>query len=154
MRTPGTGLAALALAAGVLTGCASGSSAYCDELESNAEFFQGLDSGDVDPSEFGQVFDRFGELAEQAPEEVAGDWEVLDSALQRFEDGLDEAGLDPADLEGLGSGQLPEGVDPQALQELATTAQELDTEEFSEAGDNIEAHAEEECGVDLGGSGS
>ena len=49
----------------------------------------------------------------------------------------------------LQSGQIPDGVDMTALQSLMTEIQALDTEEFQAAGDNINKHAKDECGVDL-----
>ena len=49
----------------------------------------------------------------------------------------------------LQSGQIPDGVDMTALQSLMTEIKALDTEEFQAAGDNINKHAKDECGVDL-----
>ena len=49
----------------------------------------------------------------------------------------------------LQNGQIPDGVDMPALQELTTELQELDTDEFQAASDNINKHAKDECGVDL-----
>jgi hypothetical protein len=166
MRTL-TSIAALTLAAGVLAGCGGDDSssgggsaeaesdpgAYCEQLETDSEFFASLGSGGVAPDQFGQLFERFGALAEQAPDEVRADWEVIDGAFDDLEQGLAEAGIEPSDLEGMAGGRLPEDVDPQALQEVARSAQSLNTADFEEAGDNISTHAQEECGIELGGSG-
>ena len=51
----------------------------------------------------------------------------------------------------LQTGEIPDGVDMTALQSLMTEIQALDTKEFQEAGDNINKHAKDECGVDLAG---
>jgi hypothetical protein len=49
----------------------------------------------------------------------------------------------------LQNGQIPEGVDMAALQSLMAEIEALDTQDFQEAGDNINKHAKDECGVDL-----
>lgn len=154
-----TGIAGLALAAGTLVGCGGDAEtdAYCDRLEQDAQFFEELDSGEVDPAQFGEIFERFGALAEQAPEEVEADWAVIDEGFTTLEQAFEEAGLTPEDLGALSQGQLPEGVDPEQLQEavagLEEAASGLESEDFEQAGDNIQAHAEEECGIELGDSG-
>ena len=88
------GLAGLALAAGTLVGCGGDSEteAYCDRLERDAEFFEQLDTGDVEPAEFSQIFERFGALAEQAPPEVEEDWAVIDEGFTTLEEAFAEAG--------------------------------------------------------------
>jgi len=49
----------------------------------------------------------------------------------------------------LQNGQIPDGVDMTALQEVMTQLQAIDTEEFQAASDRINKHAKDECGVDL-----
>jgi len=140
-------LAATAFAASLLSGCGGGTDSYCDTLESTQKDFE--DFGSSDFSNFDEFTERVEELADEAPDEVKDDWKVLAEAFQAFIDALDEAGLEPADLEGLASGEIPEGVDMEALTEAMTEAQALGSEEFEEATANIEKHAKDECNIDL-----
>ena len=89
-------------------------------------------------------------LADEAPDEIEDDWETLVKGVDKLVDALEEAaGLDDDDMATLQSGQIPDGVDMAALQGLMTEIQALDTEEFQKAGDDINKHAKDECGVDL-----
>jgi hypothetical protein len=142
-------LAATAFAASLLSGCGGGGStdSYCDSLEKTQKDFDDFESADF--SNFDDFTDRVEELADEAPDEVKDDWKVLSDAFKAFVEALDKAGLDPADLEGLGTGELPEGVDMEALTEAMTEAQALGSEEVEKATENIEKHAKDECNIDL-----
>ncbi|NYG55968.1 hypothetical protein [Nocardioides perillae] len=160
--------ASAVLLAGVLAGCGGddgGSSAegsggsgggatddYCAALEQAKEDIDALEQGDV--AQFEQTFQVIGELAEQAPDEVAADWRVLDETLTGLETSLADAGLELADLEQLSAGEVPEGVDMAKLQQLATEMQSFSSAEVEEAGDAISEHAQSECGIDLDDSGA
>jgi hypothetical protein len=140
-------LAATAFAASLLSGCGGGTDSYCDTLESTQKNFEDFESSDF--SNFDEFTDKVEELADEAPDEVKDDWKVLADAFKAFVDALEKAGLEPADLEGLASGELPEGVDMEALTEAMSEAQALGGEEFQEATENIEKHAKDECDIDL-----
>lgn len=147
-------LAATAFAASLLSGCGGdgggGTDSYCDSLEATQKDFEDFESSDF--SNFDDFTDRVEELADDAPDEVKEDWKVLADAFKAFVDALDEAGLEPADLEGLASGEIPEGVDMEALTEAMTEAQALGSEEVEKATENIEKHAKDECDIDLSSS--
>ena len=118
-----------------------------DTLEDTEKDFDDFEAADF--SNFDEFTDRVEDLADDAPDEVKDDWEVLADAFDGFVDALDEAGLKPADLEGLASGDIPEDVDMEALTEAMTEAQALGGEEFQKATENIEKHAKDECNIDL-----
>ncbi len=144
-------LAATAFTASLLSGCGGGGTdEYCDTLESTQKNFDDFESADF--SNFEEFTDRVDELADNAPDEVKDDWKVLADAFNAFVDALDKAGLNPSDLEGLASGELPEGVDMEALTEAMSEAQALGGEEFEKATDAIEKHAKDECNIDLSDS--
>jgi len=146
-----TMLAAAVLGASLLTGCGGGGTdAYCDTLEDTQKDFDDFEASDF--SNFDEFTDRVDELAEDAPDEVKDDWKVLSEAFNAFVEALDKAGLEPADLEGLASGELPEDVDMAALQEAMTEAQALSSEKFTKATESIEKHAKDECDIDLSDS--
>jgi hypothetical protein len=131
---------------------AASASDYCDALQEAKSEIDALEGGDV--AQFEAVFETISDLAEQAPEEVAAEWQTLDATLTGLQDALAEAGLEFADLEALSSGQTPEGVTPQQLQKLAQRFQSFNSPDVNQAGETITQHAEDECGIDLDGSGT
>lgn len=140
-------LAVTAFTASLLSGCGGGSDSYCDTLESTQKDFENFETADF--SNFDEFTDRVEELADDAPDEVKDDWKVLADAFKQFVDALDAAGLEPADLEGLASGDVPEGVDMEALQEAMTEVQALGSDAVAEATKNIEKHAKDECNIEF-----
>ena len=151
MKRMTTMLAATVLGASLLTGCSGdGTDAYCDTLKSTQKDFDDFEAADF--SNFDEFTDRVEELADDAPDEVKDDWKVLADAFNGFVDALDDAGLEPADLEGLSNGEMPEGVDMEQLQEAMSKAQDLGGKDFEKATDAIEKHAKDECNIDLSAS--
>ena len=151
MKRISSTLAATVLGASLLTGCGGGGTdAYCDSLENTQKDFDDFEAADF--SNFDEFTDRVDELADDAPDEVKDDWKVLADAFKAFVEALDKAGLEPSDLEGLASGEIPEGVDMEALTEAMTEAQALGGEKFEKATAAIEKHAKDECNIDLSAS--
>ena len=142
--------AGLLTASLTLTGCGGGgdTEAYCDTLSGAKEDIDGLEAGD--PGAFSTAFEAFDKLSEQAPDEVADDWKTMQEGVQQIEQAFEDAGLALDDLDEVMSGNVPEGVDMAKLQELGTTLEELDSDEFQDASDAISKHAEEECDITLG----
>lgn len=155
MRKFTVSTAGLALGVALLAGCGDdggGSAAggdYCDQLKDAKAEFDSFESSEPDFSKMDEAFDTMKQLGDDAPEEVADDWKVVDSGITTMTDALDDAGITFEDLGGLSSGEMPEGVDMEKLQELGPKLQELNSEEFQTATDNIEKHAKDECDVDL-----
>lgn len=147
--------AATVMMAGALTACGGGSGstdAYCDDLKAAQDNFSELSGGDAGAADLEKVFDMVDDFADDAPSDVRPDWQKLDEAVDKVEDALEDAGLKLSDLEGLTSGQVPEGVDMAKLQKVATEIQNMSTEDFQAAADNIEKHAKKECDIDLSAS--
>jgi hypothetical protein len=78
--------------------------------------------------------DAFDELADQVPEEIRDDYEVLAANFRELAEALEDVNLS--------SGATPSAEDLAKLQEVS---QSLDTPEVREAAENIEAWAEENC---------
>ena len=147
---------ALALAATGLTACGGSDSStsasagdYCSELRADKSFFTSLNGSNPDLSQLDEVFQRMHSLADDAPDEVASDWQTLDDALTTIEKGLADAGLTPSDLASLQNGQVPPGADPSKLAALAQKMQALGSSDVSEAAQRIATNAKDKCGVDL-----
>lgn len=141
-------VAAVITSAGVLTGC-GGSDDYCDSLEETVEEFEAVDEGETQDLE--ESVEAFRDLGDEAPSEVEEEWETLIGAFDEAESALEDAGVSFSDLDEIEGGQMPEGVDEAELMEAFASFEELSSEEYTEANDAIEEHAESECGVTLPG---
>lgn len=142
----GAGLLTASLA---LTGCSGNDTeAYCDTLASAKEDIDALEAGD--PGAFSTAFEAFETLAEEAPEEVADEWATMNEGVQQIEAAFAEAGLELDELGDVMSGEIPEGVDMEKLEQLGSELESLDSPEFNEASDAISEHAEQECDITLG----
>ena len=148
-----TAIAAAALGLGLLTACgddgggSAGGGDYCDDLKAAKKELDSIQGGDFGSLE--KTTDAMHDLADEAPDELKDDWETLVEGVDKIVKALKDAGLTDEDMANLQSGQIPDGVDMAALQDLMTEIQALDTEEFSKASEAINKHAKDECGVDL-----
>lgn len=129
---------------------------YCTALKAAKEDFAGLDGGGADGAAgIQKAFDTMRALSEKAPDEVATEWQTLVSGLDDFEKAVADAGLTFEQLAELPSSptpqNLPNGVTPEKLQQLTVEVQKLQDPNVSAAQDTIDANAEKECGVTLGG---
>ncbi|WP_375003326.1 hypothetical protein [Aeromicrobium sp. CTD01-1L150] len=140
-------MAGAALAAVTLTGCGGGNDAYCSDLEDAKTEFEALSEGDA--AQFDQTFSTLQGLADSAPDELSEEWAQLDESISRVQEALDNAGVTFDDLANAQSGELPEGVEPEDLQDLVAEFQEIGSQETQDASDAIVEHAKEECDVDL-----
>ncbi len=150
MKTP-LAFASAALLAATLAGCGGSDdgpdSDYCKDLQSASTQFDSLSSNDV--SQLDDAFKSFHKLAGEAPEDVKDDWTTLDKGITAVEKALKDAGLKFSDFAELQEGKMPEGVDVEELQNLATEFQKLNSTEFDKASKAIEKHAKDECKVNL-----
>ena len=147
-------VAAAALGLCLLTACgddngdkASGGGDYCGDLKSAKKDVDAIKGGDLKDIE--ETVDTMHDLADEAPSEIKDDWKVLVDGVDKLVAAIKKAGLDDDDMATLQSGQIPDGVDMTALQNLMTEIQSLDTDAFEKAGENINKHAKDKCGVDL-----
>ena len=134
--------------AGGDTGGDASSASYCDELAAAQTEFDSLSQ--ADPTQIDEAFNTLQSLGTDAPEQVAGDWDVVRAGFDRVEQALADAGLT---FEDLSNPQTLLELDQQTIQQLQQELQGLDTPQFDDALTSISEHAEQECGVDLGGSG-
>jgi hypothetical protein len=147
-------VAAAALGLCLLTACgddsgdkASGGGDYCSDLKDAKKQVDAVKGGDLKDIE--KTVDKMHDLADEAPSEIKDDWKVLVEGIDKLVAAIKKAGLDDEDMATLQSGQIPDGVDMAALQSLMKEIEALDTDEFQKAGDNINKHAKDKCGVDL-----
>jgi hypothetical protein len=120
---------------------------YCADLKTAKKEVDALKGGDF--SDLQKTTDAMEKLAGEAPDEIKDDWATLLDGFKKLVAALKKAGLSDADMATLQSGQIPDGVDMDALTGLMDEINSLTTEEFQKAGDDINKHAKDKCGVDL-----
>lgn len=156
------GPATLALAL-VLTGCGGSSdsadkgspsdskASYCDELKTAKANFSNLDVTKLNEDDYSSLVGELDKISAAAPSNVQDDWKSLSDALTQLHDLLKSAGVSFSDLQQLSAGQLPSGVDPQKLQEIAPKVQKLSSDlSANGASERISASAKTDCGIKLG----
>ena len=146
MRTSVT-LAALALSLGTLTACGGGDDAYCKELKADQAYFENFSSSSPDFDKLDEALDQIHSLAENAPEEVADDWKVLDDAFATVEKALADAGVSSPTWPRCSRARSPRAWTPAKARRARSKLQELSGAKFENAAKAIEKHAKDTCDV-------
>lgn len=147
-RTWAAGMAGVVLLT-ALSGCASQTERYCGELEDQKDALTDLAvRADRPQSEvLGETLDIWRGLREEAPGDLADEWTTLVFALEGLVEAFEEAGTTPEEFD---PRNLPPGVSAEDARTLEAAASELASQRVTEAGDGVEQHARDVCGVDLG----
>ena len=117
---------------GDLGGLASGECA--DLVESSAKLSQAFGATDPSGDNYDEVSTFFDEFAENAPEEIRADFQVLAEAWEVYAEVLPDLQVEP--------GQTP---DPEALARLQTALTSIDQQKVSAASERISAWTTENC---------
>jgi hypothetical protein len=104
-----------------------------DLIEASASLSQALGASGTD-SDLDDVSTFFEEFAEEAPDEIREDFQVLAEAYEAYAEAIE--GID------LQSGQPP---DPEALQQLQEALASIDQEEVAAASERISAWTNDNC---------
>lgn len=133
----------------LLAACSDPTESYCGELEEQQPVLRDLAERADDPGTdvFGESLGVFGTLREAAPGDVADEWDTLYFAWEGLSDAFDAAGASPRAYD---PANPPEGIDQAEQDAIADAAAELRSQRVTDAGDGIEQHARDVCGVDLG----
>jgi hypothetical protein len=75
-------------------GCADQKERYCDAVEDHRQEL-GEVLGDGGPDALMKALPIFRDLADQAPDDIRGEWRTVIDALEGLEKALEEAGVDP-----------------------------------------------------------
>lgn len=145
-------LLAGALVLSSLTGCASESEQYCDELKDKRQTLNDLAVAETPPSDaLEQTREVFEDLHDAAPADIKDEWFTLLSAYEALVEAFDDAGTNPAEYD---PEAPPEGVTDEEVQRIEDAAAKLASRRVLDAADGLEQHARDVCKVDLGlGSG-
>jgi hypothetical protein len=150
VRRTASALAVVLVVTG-LTSCSNDDS-YCAALKEDQRRLARLSADSAKPGRAGA--DALGDsvgllsrLGDQAPEDVADEWETLVGALRGLSTAIDESGAAPRDFAG---GTRPDGVTTGQYAAVRQAGEELRSTRVQQAAASIEQHAQDVCKVDLG----
>ncbi len=139
-------LVALVLVAGLATGCSGDPQAdYCQAVEEHQVALTEIAASD----DTGSLFDAlpvYDDLADEAPDDIAGEWAQVVDSLRRLEGALDEAGVDPSSYE---SDEPPADLDQDDRAAIEAAARHVGSEQTVTAMASVEQHALDVCGTPL-----
>lgn len=146
-RTPRVLAAGVALGC-LLAGCGSGAddadqarADYCETVtDRQAELSEIM--AERSPASLLEALPVLRDLADVAPRDVTGDWELLLEALTGLQDALADADVDPAAYD---AAEPPEGVSRAERRAIAEAADELLRPEVAAAFEGVQQHAKDVC---------
>lgn len=116
---------------------------YCELLATD---FGALFDDIQGPDDVDQAMSVIGEIVDEAPTEVADEWQTMAGALDQMQQALSAAAQLQQDAT---SGELSDKQLAKRTEKLMQQMQALDTPENNAAGDAVAEHASEYCGIDL-----
>lgn len=90
---------------------------------------------------------RLEKIADEAPEDLSDEWQVLLAAANGLRDAIASVGLEPGDFV---DGQPPAATSAADRQTIAAAADRLSQADVVEAANGIEQHAKDICKLQLG----
>jgi hypothetical protein len=139
-------LLALALLA-ALTGCGENSiESYCSDLrEHREEMAEMIESSS--PSALLSHLPMLHDLADEAPQDLADEWQVFVGALDDLDQAIEDAGVQPSDFE---DGKPPAGLSAAERKAIEDAATQIQSEDVVQAASGIEQQGRDVCKVNLG----
>jgi len=139
-------LLALVLVAGLVTGCSDDPQAdYCEAVEDHQVALTEIAAS----TDTGSLFDAlpvYDDLADEAPDDIAGEWSQVIEPLRGLEEALDEAGVDPSSYD---AEEPPADLDQEGRQAIEAAARRVGSEQTVAAMASVEQHALDVCGTPL-----
>lgn len=137
---------ACGLALSVGTGCSGDPQAdYCEAVEEHQVELSEIAASD----DAGSLFDAlpvYDDLAEEAPDDIAGQWGEVIGPLRALEEALDEAGVDPSSYD---AEAPPADLDQEDREDIEAAARHVGSERTVTAMAAVEQHALDVCGTPL-----
>lgn len=147
------GITGVALALLVATGgCSDQQEKYCSALQDEKQTLSSLSARADDPrsGSLAETIDVFERLRDQAPEDVADEWDTYVTAWQALESAMKRAGADESMFR---DGRKPPGMSQEKYDAISAAAADLRSTRVVSAASGIQRQALDVCKVDLGGAG-
>ena len=136
----------LLLAALALTGCSGDPQEdYCEAVTDHQEELTEVAASE-DTGALFDALDIYDDLAEQAPRDIADDWDAVIDPLRALEQVLEDHGVDPSTY---ASDEPPADLDDEGRREIEAAAREVGSEQTVTAMAAVEQHALDVCGEPL-----
>ncbi|RYC05259.1 hypothetical protein [Nocardioides zhouii] len=130
----------------VLTGCSDDPQAdYCDTVTEHQVELSEIAASEDAGALFGAL-DTYDELREQAPRDIADDWDAVIDPLRELEQVLSDHGVDPSSY---AADEPPADLDDAGRREIEAAAREVGSEQTVTAMGAVEQHALDVCGTPL-----
>jgi hypothetical protein len=134
------------LAALVAGGCSSDPQAdYCDAVRDHQEELTEI-AADGDAGAIFDALDAYDDLAEEAPRDIADDWQSVIGPLRDLQQALEDSGVDPSTYS---AEKPPADLDARARQDIEAAARKVGSEQTVTAMAAVEQHALDVCGTPL-----
>lgn len=134
---------ALLLAVALLAGGCSEDEDYCDQVRAEAPGLQR--SVAEGTSGLLAVLPTLEDLAQDAPDDIAADWDVLLGALRELRGVLEETGVEPDQVDG----ELPADLTAEERDTVEVAAAQLLSPRVRAAADRVEQQALDVCQTPL-----
>lgn len=139
-------LAALLLLLPLAVGCSGDPQAdYCDVVEEHQRELSDIAASE-DPGAIFDALDTYDDLREEAPRDIADDWDAVIDPLRRLEQVLADNGVDPSSY---AADQPPADLDDEGREAVEAAARDVGSEQTVTAMAAVEQHALDVCGTPL-----
>jgi hypothetical protein len=133
------------LAGSLLTGCASDQEEYCDAVKDHQDELtevvaEGGQTGLLD------ALPVYRELQDQAPSDITDEWQQVVRSVEKLQQALDDAGVDPATYD---PKKPPQGVSDDDVAAIADAADQVGSLETQRALQGLEQQALDVCQTPL-----
>ena len=139
-------LVALLLLVPLAVGCSGDPQAdYCDAVEEHQRALSDIAASEDAGAIFGAL-DTYDALREEAPRDIADDWDAVIDPLRRLEQVLVDNGVDPSSYD---ADEPPADLDEEGREAIEAAAREVGSEQTVTAMAAVEQHALDVCGTPL-----
>jgi len=139
-------LLVLLVAAGLAAGCSGDPQAdYCEVVEDHQVTLTDI-AASTDAGTLFNALPIYDDLAEEAPDDIAGEWVQVIDPLRRLEAALGDAGVDPSSY---AAAAPPADLDPGDREAIEAAARAVGSEQTVAAMASVEQHALDVCGTPL-----
>ncbi|GAA4713768.1 hypothetical protein [Nocardioides conyzicola] len=135
----------LALVVPLLVACGDSKDDYCDAVSEHQKHLSEV-LGSGKPDAMLQALDTFQDLADQAPSDITDEWQQVNSSIEKLQQALDDAGVDPSTYD---RDKPPAGLTADQKKAIDAAAARLGGAETLEALKDLDQQARDVCHTPL-----